>query len=495
MIVYNWKPIEDLPSDWRALRSSVLEALAETWREQAKKLQNSDILNTFNERLANQWAIETGILENLYTIDRGLTNLLVERGLEESLIAHDDRRTNKTPEQLIPILRTHKKVLEGLFVFVSHQRELSLSYVKELHQALTINQETVRAKTAEGYYVERPLKRGDWKNEQNNPSRSAGRIHEYCPPDFVIDEMDELIRLHAEHEAQNVPPEIEAAWLHHRFTQIHPFQDGNGLVARALASLIFIRHGWFPLVIDRDARDTYLDALEKADLGDISDLVQLFSKIQQNAFIGALSLSHDVLKRQAVDQLIVAGAERVRAREQHNYQERLAKATHIATRLEEIAYTEFDTQAKKLTEQLRPSNVSYFANVRRDKKDADAQKDTSHYYRSQIVETARQLGDYFANLNAYRAWVGLRITEERQTDIILSYHALGFDFNGVMAVSAFIQFTDKDEQGKRISSYNALSDSIFPFSVKEEIPEIETRFRTWLNGVLLAGLYQWTQQL
>ena len=33
--------------------------------------------------------------------------------------------------------------------------------------------------------------------------------------------------------------EIEATWLHHRFTQIHPFQDGNGRVARALASLVF----------------------------------------------------------------------------------------------------------------------------------------------------------------------------------------------------------------------------------------------------------------
>jgi len=26
---------------------------------------------------------------------------------------------------------------------------------------------------------------------------------------------------------EQCPPEIEAAWLHHRFTQIHPFQDGN----------------------------------------------------------------------------------------------------------------------------------------------------------------------------------------------------------------------------------------------------------------------------
>ena len=43
-------------------------------------------------------------------------------------------------------------------------------------------------------------------------------------------------------------PEVEAAWLHHRFGQIHPFQDGNGRVARALATMIFLRAGFVPLV-------------------------------------------------------------------------------------------------------------------------------------------------------------------------------------------------------------------------------------------------------
>lgn len=51
-----------------------------------------------------------------------------------------------------------------------------------------------------------------------------------------------------------VSPEVEAAWLHHRFTQIHPFQDGNGRIARLLASLVFIKAGWFPLVVTRDDR-------------------------------------------------------------------------------------------------------------------------------------------------------------------------------------------------------------------------------------------------
>ena len=100
--------------------------------------------------------------------------------------------------------------------------------------------------------------------------------------------MDRLVALHHQHQDNQVPPEIEAAWLHHRFTQIHPFQDGNGRVARCLASLVFIQAGWFPLVLTRDDRTAYIQASEQADHDDLSGLVNLFSKSQKQAFIRSL---------------------------------------------------------------------------------------------------------------------------------------------------------------------------------------------------------------
>lgn len=85
----------------------------------------------------------------------------------------------------------------------------------------------------------------------------------------------------------DVPPEVEAAWLHQRFAQIHPFQDGNGRVARALASLVFLRAGWFPLVVHRDDRGEYIDCLEQADSGDLSALVNLLGRIQDRIYYNA----------------------------------------------------------------------------------------------------------------------------------------------------------------------------------------------------------------
>jgi len=43
--------------------------------------------------------------------------------------------------------------------------------------------------------------------------------------------------------------DVEAAWLHHRFVRIHPFQDGNGRMARLLMAYVFAGNREFPPVI------------------------------------------------------------------------------------------------------------------------------------------------------------------------------------------------------------------------------------------------------
>lgn len=88
-----------------------------------------------------------------------------------------------------------------------------------------------------------------------------------------------------------VPCVFEAAWLHHRFTQIHPFQDGNGRVARALATLVCLRAGGFPLVVRGRQKREYISALEAADQGDLRPLTGLFERQQRDALVGAISLA------------------------------------------------------------------------------------------------------------------------------------------------------------------------------------------------------------
>ncbi|NDA68658.1 MAG: hypothetical protein EBY09_18830, partial [Verrucomicrobia bacterium] len=60
--------------------------------------------------------------------------------------------------------------------------------------------------------------------------------------------------------------------FHHRFTHIHPFDDGNGRMARALMNVILMREGFPPAVLKTQNRAEYVAALRKADSGDSGDL-------------------------------------------------------------------------------------------------------------------------------------------------------------------------------------------------------------------------------
>jgi len=60
---------------------------------------------------------------------------------------------------------------------------------------------------------------------------------------------------------------LQAAYAHHALTAIHPFSDGNGRTARALASVYLYRAGGIPLVIFSDQQERYWDALSAADAG------------------------------------------------------------------------------------------------------------------------------------------------------------------------------------------------------------------------------------
>lgn len=488
MAIKRWTFIEDLPENWQGLRSDELESLASVWKEQSTTLRQKDALKQFNDRLRREWAIETGIIENLYSIDRGITQLLIEQGIDASLIPHGS--TDKPAELILPILKDQEEVLEGLFDFVAQRRELSTSYIKELHQALTEHQETVQAINGLGRDVEVRLLHGQWKQQPNNPKRPDGELHEYCPPEHVEAEMDRLIKMYCEHLIKEVPPEIEAAWLHHRFTQIHPFQDGNGRVARALASLVFLRSGWFPLVINRDMLKEYIDALETADAGDLSLLINLFARVQKKAFLNALSLSVDVLQRPSpLRQVISAAADRLRARKRSHLVEMQSKAFELSKDLEVLAGKKLESIATELNGELQSLDQNYFIDVWHN----DEQND--FWFRNEIVSVAKELG-YYADTRTYRAWIRLRIREDRQTNIVLSFHSLGVEFLGLMAVSAFMEFRDRKDYGEvSIDGPHKLSRDVFQFSYKEKEEVIRERFEQWLNDVLLVGLDQWRKQL
>ena len=83
--------------------------------------------------------------------------------------------------------------------------------------------------------------------------------------------------------ADEIHPVLRAGIVHHELVRIHPFIDGNGRVARVLASLILLLGGYdirrfFSLeeYYDRDAV-VYYEHLGKATAGDITSWLEYFT--------------------------------------------------------------------------------------------------------------------------------------------------------------------------------------------------------------------------
>lgn len=79
-------------------------------------------------------------------------------------------------------------------------------------------------------------------------------------------------------------PILKAGIAHHEMVRIHPYLDGNGRVARALAMLILLLGGYdirrfFSLeeYYDKDAL-AYYENLQKASAGDLSSWLEYFTK-------------------------------------------------------------------------------------------------------------------------------------------------------------------------------------------------------------------------
>jgi hypothetical protein len=119
---HEWRPIEDLPEDHENLRSSELENLAQVWREQRNSLDETETRRFLN-RLKREWAIETGIIEQLYTLDRGITATLIEHGIDASLIPHD--ATDRPPELLAEILHDQEEAIDWVFDLIKGDQSFS----------------------------------------------------------------------------------------------------------------------------------------------------------------------------------------------------------------------------------------------------------------------------------------------------------------------------------------------------------------------------------
>jgi len=243
----------------------------------------------FVEQLKREHAIETGVIEGLYDLKKGITETFIKEGFVQSFLSHGD--TNIDENDLMNHLNDHLDAVNFIFDVVKENRPLTTGFIKELHHLTTRHQDDAEGRDQFGNKFKIKLLKGAFKVRENNPTKADGTIIKYCPPEQTASEMDNLVTIYNDLVEREVHPLIIGTWFHHNFVSIHPFQDGNGRVARLLTSLIFIKYGFFPITVRREEKVIrYFQGLREADVGKPQTLVDYFGEGQRRAIEKALNV-------------------------------------------------------------------------------------------------------------------------------------------------------------------------------------------------------------
>lgn len=217
---------------------------------------------TVQEKLRIEWTYNSNAIEG-NTLTLGETAFYLREGLT----------SEGRPLKDYLEARNHAEAIDGLHDIIEKKRDLTEGLIKEFHAVLLKGVEFTEAMGSSGQRIKKPVSPGQYKIRPNHVLTLIGKIHYYVDPLHVKDEMEKLLHWY-HHESPPLHPVARSAIFHYRFVNIHPFDDGNGRLARILMNLILMQEGYPPCIIQTRHRRRYLECLEKADTeGDTTPFV------------------------------------------------------------------------------------------------------------------------------------------------------------------------------------------------------------------------------
>ncbi|MBS3061059.1 MAG: Fic family protein [Candidatus Diapherotrites archaeon] len=217
--------------------------------------QNKSVQEQFDQNFIAVFVFNTNSIEG-----STLTPKEVELLLEENI----------SPNRPLDDVLEAKGAQKTIEYIKNHNGELAEELIKQLHQR---------------YFQEtKPYIAGQYKTRQN---RIKGSEFDVTPPHEVPEQMKQLIQEYHRLKKELHPLEL-AAWVHWKFVSIHPFQDGNGRIARLLMNLVLHKNHYGMIDIKTKEKQAYFKALEKSNYVQngaplATRLVRRFKKEYQNA--------------------------------------------------------------------------------------------------------------------------------------------------------------------------------------------------------------------
>ena len=144
---------------------------------------------------------------------------------------------------------------------------LTQHFIRTLHKTLLRKDYTVYRTLPGGVQTSYVIHAGQYKTRPNSVITRYGDRFEYATPEETPALMNDLIDWYndAERSGKFTPIEL-AAIFHYRYIRIHPFEDGNGRIARLMVNYILTRHDYPMIVVRSRKKKEYLEALHRTDL-------------------------------------------------------------------------------------------------------------------------------------------------------------------------------------------------------------------------------------
>lgn len=144
---------------------------------------------------------------------------------------------------------------------------LTQNFIRQLHKTILREDYTIYRNLPGGVQTSYTIHAGCYKTHPNSVITRYGDRFEYATPEETPALMTDLVDWYNESEQSGKYSPVElAALFHYRYIRIHPFEDGNGRIARLMVNYIFSRHGWPMIVVRSRNKNEYIDALHQSDI-------------------------------------------------------------------------------------------------------------------------------------------------------------------------------------------------------------------------------------
>ncbi len=143
------------------------------------------------------------------------------------------------------------------------ERPLTENFIRELNKTILVENywKIEKDGTRSG------IKVGVYKTRPNSVITVTGEPFEYALPQETPALMTDLVAWYNEEETKGILSPIQlAALLHYRYIRIHPFEDGNGRIARLLVNYVLARHNYPMIIVRSDDKENYLQVLHQCDI-------------------------------------------------------------------------------------------------------------------------------------------------------------------------------------------------------------------------------------